>query len=237
MPAIPKGGASFIGNQAFAVADDVVFAETEAFVEGDGSGVVCADLEIDLRAASRFQELFGGGHEFAAVSLLLYVGVDGQVVDPPAVSVVASHQRCDQPVADHSDEEPVPLHLLLAGDVFAGVVPRPRQSAAFPQFDDSGFVRGLVGANGQHAGTSEGLQRGIHVMNVVVALEISVLMMGDASAFRLRAVVHAESEEGDRDECVTCGDPPAAITQGSLGHFAVEEQEVDDVPFHNITVR
>jgi hypothetical protein len=34
--------------EAFAVADDGVFGETDALVEGDGFGVVVTDLEVDL---------------------------------------------------------------------------------------------------------------------------------------------------------------------------------------------
>jgi hypothetical protein len=70
------------------------------------------------------------------VTLSAPVGRDREIVDPPAVAVVAAHHtRDDRAVDDADEEQPVP-HRDLARDVPVRIVPRAREVARAPQRDD-----------------------------------------------------------------------------------------------------
>lgn len=114
-----------------------VFAETDAFIECDGFQVLAADLEIDLRAAKTLKSVLDFRHEYATESPPLEQRINREIVDPTAVTVVASHDAGDEFVLDFADEKQLALNLPLASDVLVGIIPGPKQSAARPERHDS----------------------------------------------------------------------------------------------------
>src|SRR5690606_17749905 len=134
-----------VRGQALAEADDVVGAVAERGVERERLGVARADLQVDLGAAEGLPGTLDVLDQRTAVAAAAVVGVDGQVVQPAALTVEARHPRGDDDAVDLPHDEQLALHRELAVDVAPRVVPRPGQPAALPQPHDGVAVGRLEG--------------------------------------------------------------------------------------------
>ena len=133
--------------ESFPHGEDIVDLVADGFIEVD-DGLVCgSDLQIDFGYAEVVEKLFDFLHECACVSLALVIGVDGEVVDPATVTIVAGHDGGNDLVIEFADEEPFGLDFEVAVDVFKGIVPGASEFARFPEGDELLLVVGLVGAD------------------------------------------------------------------------------------------
>jgi hypothetical protein len=83
------------------------------------------------------------------VTLAAKFGVDGKIVQPAAMALVAGHDAGDQTVPDLADQKARGIDVQFALDVGHWIISRNYQSAGVPASDDVCVVAGSVDANPQ----------------------------------------------------------------------------------------
>src|SRR5665213_2676112 len=111
----------------------VVIAERP--VEGVYPGVVAADHELELFDAARPQPVFRRRHDLAAVTFEAMIGIDGDVIDPAAMAVMADQHRGDQGTVMPAQQHRGVGLLARQRDIGGRIVPFARRPAALPQRD------------------------------------------------------------------------------------------------------
>jgi len=132
---------SRIRFQAFAETDDIVDLEPDIFIKLDHAGIRAADLKIDFRASDCPQIGFCFTHHAPGNSLALMLWMDGKIVDPTPMALVAGHHGGNDFISNAADQKKFRLHLEFAPDIAMRVVPWNDETAVRPQLDDSVFVR------------------------------------------------------------------------------------------------
>src|SRR5580700_8248983 len=61
------------------------------------------------------------------------VGIDGDVIDPAPMAVMADQNGCSDRLSGSADQDRGIRSASRQCDIGGGIVPRPRQSAALPQ--------------------------------------------------------------------------------------------------------
>jgi hypothetical protein len=146
--------------QNLAHADSFFDAVPEFPVELDNTGVRLKDLQVDLGTAQFSQGFFDVVHERGADFLSAMGRINGERIDPAAVSVETSHHGASDLLVDHCDEKEFRLHGHFLADHGRGIVPRlPIGQDLFPERDNIAFVRLIVDSDPHwRAITPSGLQ-------------------------------------------------------------------------------
>lgn len=92
-----------------------------------------AHLQIDLGTPEQRQPTLRLSHEQWAETRALMRRVDGEVVDPPPMAVVADHHRPDNTAVELEHEQTVFVLSELTADVTFRIIPPPEQPAGSPE--------------------------------------------------------------------------------------------------------
>jgi len=144
--------AASVGDEALARRPDLERLVVEGVVEAARHAVLGPHHELHLRAPHRQQPILGLADQSPADPLAATLGRAREVVQPPAVAVVAGHHRPHHSALVDRDEEQLRLHRELAADVLVRVVPRPRQPGGLPERHDVLRVGDVEGADGDRHG-------------------------------------------------------------------------------------
>src|SRR6185312_15316682 len=119
--------------EPFGESDALLVVIAERLVEGMDLGVVAADHQLQLGDAARAKPVFRRGHDLAAIILAAMVGIDADVIDPAAVTVMADqHGRHQRAVVAAEQDRRIAL-LPRQRDVAGGIVPFADQAGAMPE--------------------------------------------------------------------------------------------------------
>src|SRR5262245_32395769 len=105
-------------------------------VERAGLRVLAADQQLQFRQAGGAQPGLGSVHDGAAKTLLPAIGIDGDVIDPAAMAVMADHGGRRDRAVGAADQHGRVRIAPRQRDVAGRIVPRPRQAAALPPRND-----------------------------------------------------------------------------------------------------
>ncbi len=131
-------------------------AIAEMGVESLRRGVVRTHHQLGLRAVALDQEALRRLGQRPAVALAAMLGVDREIVEPPAMAVETDHDRADDRLRldvvvrrrlRHRQEQRRPIGMVHALDVGDRVVPGAGQLAGLPQRDERGMIGIAVGAD------------------------------------------------------------------------------------------
>jgi hypothetical protein len=89
-------------------------------------------------------------HQCAPHSRSAQQRIDGEVVDPTAMTFVSGHDGADEGVVDGGDEKVFGVVGEFELDIALGIVEADDEFAVTPQVDDLGGVVGSKGANSEH---------------------------------------------------------------------------------------
>ncbi len=106
----------------FAKTDPVFDGVPEAFIERDDSIILASDLKIDLGAAVRKKRRFSDLHDPSAEARAAVFRMDGEMIDPAAMAVVAAENCPDDATIRDSHEKEFSLDRQLLPDHSSGSV-------------------------------------------------------------------------------------------------------------------
>src|SRR6185437_9572834 len=121
--------------------DDTFLLEiAQGLIEVFHHAVVGADQELQLLDAALAQPIFGGVHHGAAISFAAAIRIDGEVIDPAAMTVMPDEHRSGDRAIIAPDQHRRVGSVAGERDVGGRIVPRPRQAAGPPKRDDIGDI-------------------------------------------------------------------------------------------------
>src|SRR6266567_740232 len=112
-------------------------------------GVIAADHELELFDAARTQPIFRSTHDLSPVALEAMVRVDGNVIDPAAMAVMADQHRGDEGAVGSAQQHSCVGLFARQRNIGGRIVPRPRRSATLPQRNHLGDIAVFNGLDGQ----------------------------------------------------------------------------------------
>lgn len=119
-------------GEPFSKTDDFIDLEADFPVKIHSLSIARAHLDIDLRAAEEVQPLLGCGDNLPTETLSAAAWVNGKVIEPTPVPLVAGHDACDNSVIKGPNQEEFGLHGKLALDILVWIVGASEQLATFP---------------------------------------------------------------------------------------------------------
>src|SRR3954447_12734718 len=111
------------------------FLKAQRLIERIGLHILAADQELQLQDARVAQPAFRRCHDDAAKAELAAVGIDGDVIDPAAMTVMADHDGGYDRATVAADQDRRVVAPPGHRDVGMRIVPGPRQAAALPERD------------------------------------------------------------------------------------------------------
>src|SRR6267378_4780601 len=112
--------------EPFGVDDAFLLEITQRLIECLHLAIIRAHHELQLFNAAHPQPVFRSIHDDAPVSLVTIVGIDGDVIDPAAMTVVPDQNRGGDSPAVTPDQHRRVRPLARERDVGGGIVPGPR---------------------------------------------------------------------------------------------------------------
>src|SRR6266567_3457486 len=112
-------------------------------------GVIAADHELELFDAARTQPIFRSTHDLSPVALEAMVRVDGHVIDPAAMAVMADQHRGGEGAVGSAQQYRCVGLFARQRNIGGRIVPRPRRSATLPQRNHLGDIAVFNGPDGQ----------------------------------------------------------------------------------------
>src|SRR6266566_7296126 len=139
----------FAAVEPFGECHALLVVVAELLVEGMDLRVVVPHHELKLHNAARPEPVFRGRHDRTAIALVAMVGIDGNVIDPAAMTIMADQHRRDGNAPIAAQQDRCVGALARQHDVACGIIPRARQPATLPQRCHVGDVIVVNGRDGQ----------------------------------------------------------------------------------------
>jgi len=127
--------------QPLAVDGHLLAFEAERFIERLSALVSFANHEFEFRGTTRQEPETSLFHEFVSKAFALKGRIDGKVVDPASMTILAGHDRSGELVAHMADEDRGIAGGNRPVDVIVRVIPGPRQAASLPERNQHRPVR------------------------------------------------------------------------------------------------
>jgi hypothetical protein len=133
--------------QSLSQAYDIIYRITEPPVEINHARIGRPNLQIDLRATFGAKQPFSLIDDGPCKTVALMFGSDRQIIEPAAMSLVASHHTCDNLVVEQANQKQVGPHAQLAVYIFVRIVPGANQVTSPPKRNNRRLIFPLEWSN------------------------------------------------------------------------------------------